>query len=143
MTATTSTTTRTGYAYRRTSHEGELPILVGILAILIGLVGLFFLLIGVLLVVTALGFVLVPAAAAYSVFSGTALLGGVVTLVFGAVLVFVATGLWDLEVWALALTGIVVALLIVLLVVAASFGWSLLIAIALLVYLVAVRGHFY
>ncbi|MCI4345167.1 MAG: hypothetical protein L3K07_00205 [Thermoplasmata archaeon] len=143
MTATTTRTTRTGFAYRHSSPVGELPILVGILAILIGLVGLFFLLVGLLVTLGAVGFALLPAASAYAVFSGTALLAGVITLVFGAVLVFVATGLWDLEVWALALTGIVVALLVVLLVVAGSFGWSLLISVALLIYLVAVRGHFY
>jgi hypothetical protein len=116
---------------------------VGILAILIGLVGLFFLLIGILLTVAALGLFIVPAAAAYGIYSGSALAAGLVTLVFGAVLVFVATGLWDLELWALALTAIVVALIVVLLVIAGSFGWSLLISVGLLIYLVAVRGHFY
>jgi uncharacterized membrane protein (DUF2068 family) len=68
---------------------------------------------------------------------------GLVALVFGAILLAVATGLWDLETWALYLTGIVVTIYLVLLVLAGSFGWGLVLAAGLLIYLVAVRNHFY
>ena len=142
-TTTTVTTSRNVNGYRRNSSEGELPILVGILAILIGLLGLFFLVVGVLLVAASLGVLGLPAAGAYAVVSGDVLFAGLVTLIFGAVLVTVATGLWDLETWALVLTVAVVLVLVVLLVLAANFGWTLLILGGLLVYLVAVRSHFY
>ncbi|HXQ95145.1 MAG TPA: hypothetical protein VN864_08285 [Thermoplasmata archaeon] len=138
-----TTTTTTTYGYRRNSAAGELPILVGLLAILIALFGVFFLVVGLLIVGTSVGILGLPSAGAFAVVSGGALLAGVVTLVFGAVLVTVATGLWDLELWALVLTGLVVAVIIALLVVASDFGWSLVIAVGLLLYLVLVRDHFY
>jgi hypothetical protein len=139
----TTATTGTVYGYRRISTEVELPILVGILAILIGLLGLFFVVVGALLIALGLGVLTVPAVGVYAVISGDALIAGLVTLIFGAVLVTVATGLWDLETWALFVSGAVVTVLIVLLVVAGDIGWTLLIAAGLLVYLIAVRGHFY
>jgi hypothetical protein len=138
-----STTTSNAYGYGRSTKEGELPILVGLLAILIGLFGFFFLIVGILLVAASVGVLGLPSVGAYAIVSGGALVAGLVTLIFGAVLVTVATGLWDLELWALVLTGAVVVVLIALLVVAADFGWSLLIAVGLLAYLVLVRGHFY
>jgi hypothetical protein len=138
-----SATTTNAYGYPRNSTQGELPILVGLLAILIGLFGLFFLVVGILLVAASFGVVGLPAAGAYAIITGDALFAGLITLIFGAVLISVATGLWDLEVWALVLTGAVVAVIIALLVVASDFGWSFLIAVGLLVYLVLVRNHFY
>jgi hypothetical protein len=138
-----SNTNSSGYTYRRSSPAGELPILVGILAILLGLFALFLIIIGVLLLAAGLGVLVVPAAAAYAPLAGDALLAGLITLIFGAVLMAVATGLWDLETWALYLTGIVVTVYAVLLVLGGSFGWSLVFAVGLLVYLVAVRNHFY
>jgi hypothetical protein len=138
-----TTTTTNAYVYRRNTDAGELPILVGILAVLIGLFGIFLVLIGLLLAATGLGVVSVPEAAAYAPLSGDALVVGLITLIFGAVLVTVATGLWDLETWALYLTGAVVAGLIVLMVLASDIGWGLLFAAGLLIYLVAVRSHFY
>ncbi len=139
----TNTTTGTAYGYGRNSHAGELPILVGILAILIGLLGLFFLVVGILLVAASVGVLGLPAVGAYAVVSGSVLFAGLVTLIFGAVLVTIATGLWDLETWALVLTVAVVLVLVVLQVLAANFGWVLLILGGLLVYLVAVRRHFH
>ena len=140
---TSTTTTRSGYGYRRNSPAGELPILVGILAILIGLFGLFLAVIGILLIASAFGVLVVPAAAAYAPLAGDALIAGLVSLVIGAVLVAVATGLWDLETWALYLTGAVVVIYVALLVLGGAFGWSLVLAVGLLIYLVAVRNHFY
>jgi len=138
-----SEATSSRVVYRRNSPVGQLPILVGILAILIALFGVFFLVIGLLLLATGIGLLVVPAASAFAPVAGGWLFAGLVSLVFGAVLTAVATGLWDLETWALWLTGAVVSVVIVALVVSGSFGWSLLIAAALLVYLVAVRNHFY
>jgi hypothetical protein len=143
MSTTTTTTTGNAYVFRRSSVEGELPILVGIFAILIGLLGLFFVVVGVLLIGTSLGILATPGVGAYGVISGDVLIAGLVTLIFGAVLVTVATGLWDLETWALVVAGAVVTVLVVLLVVAGDFGWTLLFAAGLLLYLFAVRGHFY
>jgi hypothetical protein len=140
---TPATANQSRDAYRQDSPVGELPVLVGLLAILIGLFGIFFLIIGTLLALTALGIGAFPAAMAFSPIGGTLLFAGAVTLVFGAVLVTVATGLWDLETWALYVTGIVIAVVIASLVLSASFGWALLIAALLFVYLVAVRNHFY
>jgi hypothetical protein len=137
------TTTTTTYSYRRNSPAGELPILVGILAILIGLFGLFLVIIGALLLASGLGVFVFPAAAAYAPLAGDALVAGLITLIFGAVLLAVASGLWDLETWALYLTGTVVVLYIVFLVWGGAFGWPLLLSGGLLIYLVAVRNHFY
>jgi len=52
-------------------------------------------------------------------------------------------GLWALETWALWLTGIVTAGVIVVLLWSASFGVALAVAVVLLIYLIAVRKHFY
>lgn len=137
------TTVYAPVGYRRESPVGRLPIFVGILAVLIGLFGIFLMVIGVLILATSLGILAFPAAAAFSPIGGSALFAGAITLIFGAVLLAVATGLWDLETWALWLTGIVIAGYIGLLVLTASFGLSLVIAVVLLVYLIAVRNHFY
>lgn len=131
------------YRYQRNSHAGELPILVGILAILVALFGIFLIVVGVLLLFTGLGLLAVPAAAALSPVGGSAVSGGALTLIFGAVLAGVANGLWNLEKWALWITAIVVIVVAGWLVLNASFGVALIIAIAFLIYLVAVRKHFY
>jgi hypothetical protein len=138
-----STTTVSQTSYRQESPAGELPILVGLLAIIIALFGLFFLVVGAVVLAAAFGYLVFPAAMAFSPFAGSLLFTGAVTLVFGAVLVSVATGLWDLELWALLLTGITIGVVIALLVLSASFGWGLLVAVALLIYLAAVSNHFY
>jgi len=133
----------TNVTYGQSSKVGELPILVGILAVLIGLFGFFLVVIGVLLLLTGFGILAVPAAVALSPVAGGTILAGAVTLVFGAVFLGVATGLWDLESWALWLSGIVLAGTIGFLVLGHAFGIPLLIAALLLVYLIAVRNHFY
>jgi hypothetical protein len=120
--------------YQQDSRVGELPILVGIMAILIG---------GAVLILAALGIFVAPAFVAFSWVGGSVLVAGAITLIFGAVLVAVATGLWDLETWALYLTGIVLVGIIALLVLAGSFGIGLVLAVVLLVYLIAVSPHFY
>ncbi|MGC2290182.1 MAG: hypothetical protein WA688_10070 [Thermoplasmata archaeon] len=129
--------------YSPSSKVGELPILVGILAILIGLFGVFLVIVGVLILLTGLGIFALPAAAAYSAIGGPVIIAGLVTLIFGAIIVAVATGLWDLETWALYLSGIVLVGVIGWLVYTGSFGISLLISVVLLIYLIAVSPHFY
>ncbi|MCI4324040.1 MAG: hypothetical protein L3K03_08550 [Thermoplasmata archaeon] len=130
-------------AYRPDSRVGELPILVGIMAILIGLFGIFWIVVGVLLLLAGLGILVAPAFVAFSWVGSSVVVAGAITLIFGAILLAVATGLWDLETWALYLTGIVLAGIIGLLVLASSFGLGLVLAVVLLVYLVAVSPHFY
>jgi hypothetical protein len=129
--------------YRQDSRVGELPIFVGIMAILIGLFGFFWVIVGALLILAALGILVAPAFVAFSWVGGSVLVAGAITLIFGAVLVAVATGLWDLETWALYLTGIVLVGIIALLVLAGSFGIGLVLAVVLLIYLIAVSPHFY
>jgi hypothetical protein len=141
MTTTTSTQTMT--VYRQNTKAGELPILVGILAILIALFGVFLVIVGALVIFAGLGVLAYPSLGAFGLVSGGTLVAGAITLIFGAILTVVATGLWDLESWALWLTGIVTAGVIGVLVWSASFGVALVIAVALLIYLIAVRNHFY
>jgi uncharacterized membrane protein (DUF2068 family) len=74
---------------------------------------------------------------------GNTVLSGAITIIFGCVFVSVASGLWDLETWALYLTGIVTAIVIGVLLWTASYGIALVVAAVLLVYLIAVRKHFY
>jgi hypothetical protein len=129
--------------YGSNSKVGELPILVGILAVLLGLFGVFLVVVGLLILLTGLGILAIPAVAAYSAIGGPAIIAGLITLIFGAVIVAVASGLWDLETWALYLTGIVLAGIIGWLVYTGSFGISLLISVVLIIYLIAVSPHFY
>ncbi len=129
--------------YGPRSKVGELPILVGILAVLIGLFGVFLLVIGLLLLADGFGVLAFPAALAFSPVSGGAILSGTATLIFGVAFLGVAGGVWGLATWALWLTGIVLAGIIGILVLSHAFGLPLLIAAVLLVYLIAVRKHFY
>ena len=132
-----------GYQYQPAYPAGKLPILVGILALLIGVVGLFFVVIALLLLLTGFGLLAFSGASAYGLVAGGALFAGAINLVFGAVLVAVARGLWDVEEWALWVTGITLAAIVAWFILTADFGWGLLIAVGLLIYLVAVRDHFY
>ncbi len=121
------------------------PILVSILAILVGLVGIFLVVVGVILL--ALG-LFIPLGIPAPVFAFPLTLGlllvGILTLILGAVLVAVASGLWHLESWALWLTGIVVVIeLIGQVLPPPHFGLLALLYLFLLVYLVAVRRHFH
>ncbi|MGD0249976.1 MAG: hypothetical protein ABSB97_03680 [Thermoplasmata archaeon] len=141
MTATT--TTQTQVVYRQDSEEGELPILVGILAVLVALFGIFLLFIGGLRLLSGLGLLTYPSNYAFGVMGGNTVLSGAITIIFGCVFVSVASGLWDLETWALYLTGIVTAIVIGVLLWTASYGIALVVAAVLLVYLIAVRKHFY
>ncbi len=139
----TATTTETTVVRRHGTEAGELPILVGLLSILVALFGLLLLFVGILRLFSAFGLLTYPSAYAFGVMGGNTVLSSAITILFGGVFVSVAFGLWDTETWALYLTGIATAVVIGLLLWTASYGIPLVIAAALLIYLIAVRKHFY
>ena len=90
--------------YGGTASYARLPLGVAILSILIGIFGFFVLAAGLLLLFLGAG---TGFAAGASVFGFTGLVAGVVTVIVGFVTLAVAAGLWDQELWALALAVIV------------------------------------
>jgi hypothetical protein len=119
---------------------GQLPLGVAILAVLIGIFGFFILLLGVLLLLSVAGLAL-GGLGITSVFGVTGLVAGLVIVIVGAVILAVATGLWDQELWALVLA--ILVLLFYGFVEFSNGSWfGLLIVVLLLVYLVAVSRHF-
>jgi hypothetical protein len=118
---------------------GRLPLGVAVLAILIGIFGFFVLLAGVVLLVFGTG--LVFGAGTVTVFGSGSTLAGLILLIVGAMTLAVATGLWDQELWALAFAVIILGFYgAVEFLSQAWFGFFL--VGVLLVYLVAVSGHF-
>lgn len=118
---------------------GRLPLGVAILAILIGIVGFVILLGGLILLVVGTGVVF--GSGSVTVFGTGGTIAGLILLIIGIVTLAVATGLWDQELWALAL-----AVIVMLFFAAVEFfsgAWlGFIVAALLLVYLVAVSGHF-
>jgi hypothetical protein len=132
--ASTTTVYRTNYG-----SIGNLPLGVAILAILIGIFGFFLVVIGALLLV--FGTSIAIGGGALTVFGSTGTIAGLITLIIGIVVLAVATGLWDQELWALALA--IITLLFYGVIEFVSQSWlSLLVVAVLLVYLVAVSSHF-
>lgn len=133
----------TAYGYRPSTYpQHRLPLLVGILAILIGLVGALILIVGLLVLLAGLGIALSAHAPVYLTgAAGGAVLVGGFYFVLGMIMVATARGLWDLEAWALWVTGIVVFLLLL-----GSFliaSWVLFVLVLILfIYLIGVRRHF-
>lgn len=126
--------------YQGSSSSGGLPLGVAVLAILIGLVGFFFLLVGLFAIVA-------PALLAGYAFFGPGLVGGLIVLILGIVLLAVASGLWNQELWALALAILVLVLLLAvnvyhLLEHGSASLLAVLIEVVLIIYLVAVSNHF-
>jgi hypothetical protein len=120
------------------SSAGSLPLGVAILAVLIGIVGFVFLLVGVLLIV----YLSAGALSGFVVY-GASLVGGLVLLILSLVMLAVAYGLWNQELWALVLSIIVVGFLWLSDVVAGRiFSLGAILLFLLLVYLVAVHRHF-
>lgn len=122
------------------AYASTRPLGVALLAVLIGIVGFLFVLAGLLLVV---GIAVLGGFAVY----GAGLVGGLIALIVGILLLVVASGLWDLEMWALALALLVVlfALALNLLRVFDGQGASVLsiaIELILVVYLAAVSPRF-
>ncbi|HTT35711.1 MAG TPA: hypothetical protein VMH78_07585 [Thermoplasmata archaeon] len=114
------------------------PLGVAVLAVLIGLLGALFLVAGlvVLLFSTLVGL-------AGIAFFGAGLVGGLLLFLAGVVLLVVAFGLWRLEMWALALSVIVIGLLWIADVVSGRIlSIEAIVLLLLLVYLVLVRRHF-
>ena len=117
---------------------GRLPLGVAILAVLMGVFGFFVLLVGLLVAFVGIGAGL---AAGTSVFGATGLVAGLILFVIGAVILGVAVGLWNQELWALVLA--IITLLFFGVVEFVSASWlALIVVAALLVYLVAVSNHF-
>ncbi len=115
-----------------------LPLGVAILAVLIGIFGALLLVVGIL-VLLAIG---VGATAGLAIFGG-GLLGGLLLVLIGAVILAVAKGLWDQELWALVLCLILVGLLVLSdLLRGTILSLGGLILVVLLIYLVAVHKHF-
>jgi hypothetical protein len=127
-----------GYASPMSSDR--LPIGVAILAVLIGIVGLFLVLIGLFV---ALAFGLFGGAFHSAELFGAGLIGGILLLIFGVILLVVASGLWHQELWALVLSLIVIGILIVSAflsgVIVSLYG---IVLVLLFVYLLVVNRHF-
>lgn len=119
---------------------GQLPLGVAILAVLIGIFGFVVFLVGLLLLLSIAGLTL-GGVVVTSVFGTTGAVAGLIIVIIGLVILAVATGLWDQELWALVL-----AIIVLLFYGVAEFfsgNWiGLGIVALLLVYLVAVSGHF-
>ncbi|MGI0151685.1 MAG: hypothetical protein ACREC5_07105, partial [Thermoplasmata archaeon] len=95
--------------------------------------------VGALLLVFGTG--LAVGGGSVTVFGTGGAVAGLVILIIGIVILAVAVGLWDQELWALALAVIVLLFYGVIEFLSAS--WLAVVIIALLlVYLVAVSGHF-
>jgi len=119
---------------------GQLPLGVAILALLIGIFGFFVVILGLALLFVSAGLILGGVGVA-SVFGYTGTVAGLIILVIGAVILGTAFGLWNQEMWALALA--VIVLIIYGIVEYLSSAWLGLAIVALLVvYLAAVSRHF-
>ncbi len=122
------------------SGIGRLPLGVAIIAILVGIFGFFILLGGLLLLISAAGYA-VASVGVSGVFGTTGTIAGIIVAIIGLVVLGVAVGLWNQELWALVL-----AILVLLFYGAVEFfasAWlGLLIVVLLVVYMVAVAKHF-
>jgi hypothetical protein len=119
---------------------GELPLGVALLAIVIGLFGLFVVVLGLAFLFVAAGALLGGVGVA-SVFGFTGTAAGIVLVIIGLIILGTAVGLWNQELWALVLAGIVLLFYAAVEFVAAAW-FGLLVVVVLLVYLVAVSRHF-
>ena len=121
------------------SLNRTLPLGVAHLAVLIGIIGFLLLIAGILILAVAGYGAYFGSAALF----GASLLGGILLIVFAVILLVVASGLWHQEIWALALSIIVVVILLIsgaLNGLFLSLYWIVLLVI--LVYLIAVRNRF-
>jgi hypothetical protein len=115
---------------------GQLPLGVAIIAVLVGIFGFFVLLAGIILLVVGIGIGL-----SVSIFGFTGAIAGLIFLLIGAIILAIATGLWDQELWALVLA--IIVLLFYGAVEFFSAAWlGFIIVVLLLIYLVAVSSHF-
>ena len=131
------------------SSVPSLPLGVAILAVLTGLVGAFILIAGLVVVLVAL---YVIAGAGWATVFGTGLLAGLITFIVGIVVLAVATGLWDQEMWAFVLAVIATGAGVLWFIARPLWDggglvsvetWPALIFGVLFVYLLAVKNHFW
>ncbi|MGP8110030.1 MAG: hypothetical protein ACLQD9_04905 [Thermoplasmata archaeon] len=122
------------------SGIGRLPLGVAIIAILVGIFGFFILLGGLLLLISAAGYA-VAGIGVTGVFGTTGTIAGIIVAIIGLVILGVAVGLWNQELWALVL-AILVLLFYGAVEFFASAWFGLLIVVLLVVYMVAVAKHF-
>ncbi len=114
------------------------PLGVAILSVLIGIVGVVFLVVGFL---AGLLNIATPGVSSHLFVGGW--IGIALLLLFGVVLLAVASGLWDGELWALVLSIIVVGLYFLSdLISGALFTVGGIVLLLLLIYLVAVSPNF-
>ncbi|HTT26513.1 MAG TPA: hypothetical protein VMH90_06100 [Thermoplasmata archaeon] len=120
------------------SYSRRLPFGVALLAVIIGLVGALFAIVGALVLLKVAVDSAVVAGAL-----GNDLTAGILLLVFGIVLLVIATGLWDLNLFALVVCFLLIGLLFVsnLLRGALLTFWGL-VELFLLIYLLAVSREF-
>ena len=118
-----------------------LPIGVAVLSVLIAIAGLVVLLAGALFLLNTYLANVVPAT--LLIVQSVDPIGAAVLMVFGAILLSVATALWRLEAWALWTTVVVLFLAIAYLFFTASITVLFLVLLGLFIYLLTVRHHFY
>jgi hypothetical protein len=115
-----------------------LPLGVAILAVLVGLLGLFIAIIGVL-VLLAVGFGTAHFAAAF----GVTFIGGLLLTIVGIVILAVAKGLWDQELWALVISILAIGFILLgVILQGAVFSVEGVVLVLFEVYLLAVNRHF-
>lgn len=118
-----------------------LPVGVAVLAILIALAGLVILLAGALFLLNTYAANLVPTT--LLIVRSVDPIGAAVLMVFGAILLSVATALWRLEAWSLWTTIVVLFLAVAYLFFTASITVLFVLLVVLFIYLLTVRHHFY
>jgi len=117
---------------------GRLPLGVAVLGLLVGILGAFVLAVGLIVALLGVGTGIAGGAAVPGL-SGA--IAGLVLMLLGGAMLGVAVGLWDQELWALAVA--VIVLLFYGVVEFLSGSWLLLIVVGgLLLYLVSVSSHF-
>ena len=134
-----------------------LPLGVAVIAILVGIVGAFLFVGGIIVVLANL--VHAISSGQFATWFGPTLLAGIVTLVFGLILLAVAFGLWDQALWAYALAVLVLIVSFLFdlgrpiynsranitgsVLASAFFTVPVIVTLVILVYLLLVHEHFY
>ena len=118
-----------------------LPVGVAILSVLIALVGVVVMVSGILYLLNAYAPGLVPPE--LLILSGVDVVGAAILILFGGVMIGVATALWRQERWALWTTVVVTFGALAYLFFTASITVLFLVLLVLFIYLLAVRRHFY
>ncbi len=118
-----------------------LPIGVAVLSVLIAIVGVLLLLAGALFLLHYYLAAAVPST--LLIVSSIDVIGAAILVLFGAVLLSVATALWRQEAWALWTTVVVVFLALAYLFFTGSITLLFLLFLVLFIYLITVRHHFY